>query len=81
MTNRSRGRRILLWCLAAAAGDLAMETQVTLRTGLRLGPLLPGRHDFEVYLGGVRIGAASAVVRAGLSTPLPIPVRDRAGGR
>jgi len=27
------------------------------------------------------IGSASAVVRAGLSTPLPIPVRDRAGGR
>jgi hypothetical protein len=63
-----------------AADSLTLTASVWVTPALRIGPLLPGRHTFDVFLGGVRIGTAAAVVQAERSTTLVVPVSG-AGAR
>ena len=52
---------------AVGADDLELQATAPAWTGVRLGPLLPGSHTFEVLLGGVRVGIVTARVQAGRS--------------
>ncbi len=49
--------------------DLAVRAE----TGRVLGPLAPGEHTFQVWLGSRRLPDAKVTVRAGRTTPLVIP--------
>jgi hypothetical protein len=53
----------------------SFATAVPVTAGVVVGPLPEGEHHFEALLGGVRVGEASATVRAGRVEVLRVPTR------
>ena len=59
-------------------GIATVETAPLVVLGRVLGPVAEGRIELEVLLGGVVVGRIHADVRAGVNTPLAVPLSSTA---